>query len=132
MDRFFKSKPMKGKPISIPGFADGVYAMAYALSNMVMRGGHIDWDVWGAPTFVVDPSSIRDVLREGGIPGVLPDGTEIWGRVEYVVDEETGVPTLRQFKDVWSTETQTFTESETSTLIVAFGSHDEAHGIIEE
>lgn len=30
-----------------------------------MRGGHIEWSCWGAPTIVVDPAAISDVLKEG-------------------------------------------------------------------
>lgn len=39
--------------------------MAYAWENLSMRGGHIEWSCWGAPTIVVDPAAISDVLKEG-------------------------------------------------------------------
>lgn len=129
MIRIFRKKPQEGRPISTIGFAEGLHKMAYAWENLTMRGGHIEWSCWGAPTIVVDPAAIRDLMLEGGLtsPSGLPDGTEIWGRVEYYTGGTS--PVLRQYKDVWSSATQTFTESETATTIATIGSHEEAHGI---
>lgn len=53
----------------------------------------------------------------------LPDGTEIWGRVEY----DASAHTLSQYKDVWDVATQSFVESDTATLITDLESHASQH-----
>jgi hypothetical protein len=54
--RFFKNKIKQGNAVSTPGFADGITAMAYALENMEVVNGYVDWTVWGAPRIIVDAS----------------------------------------------------------------------------
>jgi hypothetical protein len=55
--RFFRQKIRKGLPISSRGFADGIQGMAYALENMQVNNGHIEWTPFGAPVIYVDAGS---------------------------------------------------------------------------
>lgn len=124
MIKIFRKTPREGRPISTIGFADGLRKMAYAWENLSMRGGHIEWSCWGAPTIVVDPASISDVLKEGESgEGGLPDGTEIWGRVAYDQTDNKFV----QYKLIWDAATRTFSESETATDIISAESHASQH-----
>jgi hypothetical protein len=41
--RFFRSKPGKGKPISLPGLAQGLNDIANALEQLEIFGGRVDW-----------------------------------------------------------------------------------------
>jgi hypothetical protein len=41
--RFFKSPIRAGDPVSKAGFVEGVMAMAKALENIEIVGGHIEW-----------------------------------------------------------------------------------------
>jgi hypothetical protein len=48
---FFKVKPKPGIPLSVPGIAEGLAAIAYALERMNVSGGHVNW-ANGIPTIV--------------------------------------------------------------------------------
>ena len=121
MDRFFRGNPpRKGQPISTRGFASGVMAMANALSNMQVIGGHVEWSAWLEPTIVID-----QVDSESSGATSVPDGETRWGRVAYVEISHKFV----QYKETYSADTNTWTENETPEDITTFISHDTAHGV---
>lgn len=60
----------------------------------------------------------------GGGEG-LPDGLEIWGRVEY--DESSATPKLVQYKNVWNAAAGEFVENEEPELITTLESHSSQH-----
>ena len=65
--KFFKSDPKPGKPMSIRGFAEGLFRIARALERMQVEGGYVQW-LDGVPRIFIDGAS-----EGGGTP--LPDGT---------------------------------------------------------
>ena len=76
-------------------------------------------------TLVIDGAS-SDLPLPDDMPwpyGGLPDGTEIWGRVEYDTTNNKFV----QYKLIWDAATRTFSESETATDIIACDSHASQH-----
>ena len=60
MIHFFKSRVQKGQPMSMPGFADGIQAMATALERMRVEGGRVDWSAAGTPTIVFEGAGGED------------------------------------------------------------------------
>ena len=64
--KFFKTRPQKGHPISLRGFASGVGLMARALERMTVQDGQVQW-LNGIPKIIVDGASgDGDGLPEGG------------------------------------------------------------------
>lgn len=51
---FFRNKLRKGMPISTAGFADGIQGIAYALGNIEVVNGHVEWTSFGAPRLFFD------------------------------------------------------------------------------
>ena len=66
-EEFFKVKPKPGIPLSVPGIAEGIAAMAKALERMTVLGGAVQWTD-GVPTIIVgvkdDGSWVK--LSDGG------------------------------------------------------------------
>lgn len=51
--RFFKQTPIKGRPLALPGLADGLRNMALALETLSVHNGHVDWGGY-RPKIIVD------------------------------------------------------------------------------
>ena len=58
--RFFRNRPEPGRPISLPGVADGLAAIARALENLTVHNGHVDWTN-GVPVIVFDAYEQRSM-----------------------------------------------------------------------
>ena len=67
--KFFKQKPQKGQPISVNGFAEGIAKIAFALENMRVQDGQVQW-LGGVPLIVLDGETSR-VTEDA----VVPNGT---------------------------------------------------------
>ena len=96
------------------GFANALARLAGAVSNMKIIGGHIAWNAWDEPTFIIDDvtsSASRDA------------GAERWGRVEYDSTDHKYV----QYKETFDGDT--WVENETAEDIITLVSHDTAHGV---
>ena len=52
MGRFFQTTPLRGKPISMRGFAEGLRKIEFALEHMSVLGGRCDWSANDVPTIV--------------------------------------------------------------------------------
>jgi len=52
--KFFLNDPAPGKPFSMKGLAEGLRNLAYAVQNISMHGGHINWGPDGAPKIIYD------------------------------------------------------------------------------
>ncbi len=62
--QFFKVIPKAGIPLAVPGIAEGLAAMAYALERMNVSGGHVNW-ANGIPTIVAGSSLPDCPVAEG-------------------------------------------------------------------
>ena len=134
MDRFFRGNPpRKNHPISTRGFASGVTAMANALSNMEVVGGHVEWSVWGNPTIVIDPLYIEanSANSESSGSTSVPDGTVIFGRVVWSGTESaflqyylgyTAASGWEEYETLptWSEVSGSFSEADSPTIIAKF------------
>ena len=130
MDRFFRGNPpRKGEPVSKRGFASGVMAMANALSNMQVHGGHVEWSAWLEPTIVIDPLYLQK--NSYGTSGTIPDGTVIYGRVVWSATESsflqyylgyTSADGWTEYSTLptWSAAAGSFSASASSTIIAKF------------
>ena len=130
MDKFFRGNPpRKGEPVSKRGFASGVMAMANALSNMQVHGGHVEWSAWLEPTIVIDPLYLQKNSVSGGTS--FPDGSVFPARVAW--DDSlkafvqyylgwTASEGLVEYLTLptWNTETLSFDEAESATIIAKF------------
>lgn len=87
----------------------------------VVKGESGKWFIVvdGVSTDVEQPEG----TTKGSDPDQFPDGTEIWGAVEYDQTYNKFV----QFKLVWSAATRTFAKSATATDIIALDSHASQH-----
>lgn len=57
---FFRTEPRGGQPIARSGMASGLRKIAYALENLRVHNGRVEWSPDGAPTVIVedlDPAS---------------------------------------------------------------------------
>lgn len=68
----------------------------------------------------MEPLPPETISSEG-----LPDGLEVWGRVEY--DTSGATPKIVQYKDIWNAETGEFEESAEGELITELESHSSQH-----
>ena len=77
MGRIFQKRPQAGQPLSIRGLAAGLAKIDYALTNMAVENGSVEWSALGAPTLFFgsdgagsSPGFIRAVKRIalGGLP----------------------------------------------------------------
>ena len=66
--KFFKNDPKPGKPMSMRGFAEGLFRLARALERMQVEGGYVQW-LDGVPRIFIDGVS------EGG-SGLPPGGDQ--------------------------------------------------------
>lgn len=133
-NRFFPVKePRAGMPFSFKGLARGIRKMANALARLEVVGGHVEWNAFDEPKIIIDPASTMEPSTGGGgSGGGLPDGTEIWGRIEY---DETYHRFL-QYKERWDATNQKFVEFNEEGVspknITFFVSHDDVHGAEDE
>jgi len=77
MLRFFKHRPKAGAPLSMAGIAEGLAKIEYALVNMRVENGRVDWSQLGAPTICFGDDGRGSM--PGGFTGAgvaLPDGGE--------------------------------------------------------
>jgi len=74
MLRFFKHRPKAGAPLSMAGIAEGLAKIEYALVNMRVENGRVDWSQLGAPTISFGDDGHGSM--PGGLTGVggLPPG----------------------------------------------------------
>ena len=70
--QFFKVKPKPGLPLSAPGIAEGLAAIAKALERMNVLGGAVQWTD-GVPTIIIGVGSDGSWKRlsDGGVD--VPD-----------------------------------------------------------
>jgi hypothetical protein len=103
MGRIFNRIPKKGDPLPLRGLARGLALIDYALTNMTVENGRVEWSPLGAPRIVFgddgagsSPQFIKTVQRaalpSGGEDAQVlqrnSDGDAVWGWVRYIVPEE--------------------------------------------
>jgi hypothetical protein len=99
MLRFFKLKPRPGAPLSMAGIAEGLAKIEYALVNMRVENGCVDWSQLGAPTICFGDDGHGST--PGGLTGGMPtggdeyqvlqrdsDGAAVWDWLRVSVPEE--------------------------------------------
>jgi hypothetical protein len=106
MGRIFNRALVPGMPLSFRGLIRGLLKIDYALTNMSVENGRVDWSALGAPTIVFGDDGagssaqfIQNVqsIATGGLPSggdeyqVLQrdaDGAAVWDWVRVNAPEE--------------------------------------------
>ena len=117
-------RPVPGQPLKSSSQRDLV---GYVEASTPKAGSGVRVVRTASGSRISSRPSPQTMLQDGSSDS-FPNGTEIWGRV--VFDTTGAVPALRQYKLVWDASSSKFVESATSELIMAFGSHEVAHGVI--
>jgi hypothetical protein len=99
--KFFQKTPRKGLPFSMAGIAEGLRKIAYALENIQVANGHVEWTALGAPRIYFDGTTAAAGLEApdagGGSGGGVPSGfEEIENAVVFLqVDSSSGTDKLQ-------------------------------------
>lgn len=56
MARFFKNPPRSGSALALPGIAEGLRRLAYAVENLTVINGTVSWSARGAPIISMEGS----------------------------------------------------------------------------
>ena len=93
MARFFKDPPRSGSALALPGIAEGLRRLAYAVENLTVINGTVSWSARGAPIISMEGSD--GATEDGaGLPSggsqyqVLQrdgSGAAVWDWVRYKV-----------------------------------------------
>jgi len=63
--KFFIRDPKPGMPLSLRGIAKGLSRLAYAVENLDVFNGHVEWTMMGKPIIVVDDVSYAEGVGGG-------------------------------------------------------------------
>ena len=84
MFEYFKNRPHKGVPWSLPGLADGIAMMARALERMEVVGGHVEHDAHGVPRIFFDAAGAAQTPRRRTFDLSVEDGVAKCVRCWYL------------------------------------------------